>query len=277
MAGRLMKLSNFLASLNPGEVEVIVILDIYDPATSKELVELISSFPLLKIKFCRDYYGSPGAARNAGLEIATSEWVWFCDADDEPIIDIALNALKVVTDEYDALIFNYSKVDEISGIEYLNLGIHDRISICLNPGLWRMLVKKSIIQSHKFEKYLLGEDQLFILKTGVFHRKILFINEKVYKYSYGGKGHLVDRRDKTHDLFEVFKKTFFEIDRVDNAESKFVSLLALRQLLTILKIGPMRLRVLAFLLICRLSLKKPRSVLQLMITIPIFLKRQSLL
>lgn len=274
MAGKLTKFSNFLKSLTPGEVEVIVILDIYDSATTSELMGILSKLPLLKIKFCEDQFGSPGAARNAGLELATSDWVWFCDADDEPNISTVLKTLRNVPADYEILIFNYSKVDENSGTEILYLGSHDLISICLNPGLWRMVMRRDFIQLHKFENYSLGEDQLFLLKIGIFHCESLFVNENVYKYSFGGDGHLVDRRDKVHDLYEVFVTTFSEINRVGKAESKYVSLLALRQLLTIFKIGSSKMKILTFIHLCRTLFRKPTNILQLLFTTPTFLKRQ---
>ena len=274
MAGKLTKFSNFLESLTPGKVEVIVILDLYDSATTSELMEILSKLPLLRIKFCQDRFGSPGAARNAGLALATSDWVWFCDADDEPSIDTVLEKLTNVPAEYEILIFNYSKVNENSGIEILNSGPHDLISICLNPGLWRMLIRRDLIQDNKFEHYSLGEDQLFLLEIGIFHCKSLFIDKNVYKYSFGGLGHLVDRRDKVQDLYKVFVSTFFELNKVGKEESKYVSILALRQLFTILKIGSSNMRALILNHLCWSLFRKPRNILKLLSAIPIFLRRQ---
>lgn len=274
MAGKLTKFSKFLESLTPGEVEVIVILDIYDSATTSELMGIISKLPLLRIKFRQDRFGSPGAARNAGLALATSDWVWFCDADDEPNMDTILEKLTNVPAEYEILIFNYSKVNENSGTEIMNSGPHDLISICLNPGLWRMLIRRDLIQMHKFEHYSLGEDQLFLLEIGIFHRKSLFINKNVYKYSFGGLGHLVDRRDKVQDLYEVFVSTLIELNRVGKEESKYVSILALRQLFTILKIGTSNMKVSILIHLIWNLFRKPRNISKLLIATPIFLKRQ---
>ncbi len=277
MAGKLGKLSNFLATVEPGKVEIVVILDIYDTATSEELNKIISRFHFLEIKFCQDYYGSPGAARNAGLELATSEWIWFCDADDEPFIAPVLQTLTTIPAEIDAIIFKYSKVHEVNGAEYFSSGNHDLISVCLNPGLWRILLRKRIIHPFKFQKYSLGEDQLFILNIGIFRRKVLFVNELAYRYSFGGEGHLIDRRDKVGDLFDVFKKTVSEIKESKKEETKFVSLLALRQLLTLLRISSTKIKMKTILTILGLILKKPRHLVRIFAVIPIFLRRRGLI
>jgi glycosyltransferase involved in cell wall biosynthesis len=274
MAGRLLKFSNFLESVEPGKVEIIVILDMDDSATSQELEKILSGFPLLGIKYCRDYYGSPGAARNAGLELVTSEWVWFCDADDEPIIATALRALQTVPEEFDALIFNYSKVNEISGLEYVNPGTLDRISVCINPGLWRMLLRKEIIYPTKFQKYSLGEDQLFIINIRIFHRNILFINEIIYKYSFGGEGHLINRRDKVDDLFQVYKRTISAMKHSRKDEIQFMALIALRQLLTLLRIGPAKIKIMSISKIFNLFFEGPKILINIVAVIPIFLGRR---
>lgn len=275
MAGKLEKLSNFLESVEPGKIEIIIALDIYDPATSEELEKIISKFPLLEIKSCQDFYGSPGAARNAGLELATNEWIWFCDADDEPIIAPVLKTLKNIPAEIDVIVFKYSKENEVTGAEYFSSGNHDLVSVCINPGLWRMLLRKRIINSFKFQEYSLGEDQLFILNIGIFRQKILFVNELAYRYSFGGAGHLIDRRDKVGDLFDVFKKTVSEIENSKKEEVQFVSLLALRQLLTLLRISSAKIKMKTILNILGLILKKPRNLCQIFAVIPIFLRRRS--
>ena len=59
-------------------------------------------------------YGSPGIARNAGLRLATAEWVVFWDCDDAPIEENIFELILSVGDEYDAVIGSYVVVDQKS-------------------------------------------------------------------------------------------------------------------------------------------------------------------
>lgn len=274
MAGRFARFSNFLETIKPGKVELIVILDEYDVATSNELAEILSRYTLLQVKFLKGHFGSPGAARNAGLQIASCEWIWFCDADDEPNLDIMLKSIESTHEKYELLVFKYSKVNEISGAEILFSGAHDFTSVCLNPGLWRFLFRLDFIKTHKFENFSLGEDQLFLIQAGVFNSKALFIDQNVYKYSFGGNGHLVNRRDKVHDLLEVLIESLTALKKVGKEESKYISLLALRQFLTIIKVGSKKMKYLVLLQLLQTLKRNPSYIFKMISITPTFLSRK---
>lgn len=260
LAGRFSKLIGFLESLEPGQVELIIVLDEQDEATTQELDSIILKYDSLNIDYIKGHYGSPGYARNAGLELVNTEWVWFCDADDEPLANIALSSIYEAPNEVDAVIFNYSRVHEIYNREVCFPGALDQTSVAINPGLWRMVIKRKVINDTRFENFALGEDQLFIIDIKLFNQRLLFVPKVVYKYSYGGEGHLVDRRDKVDDLSKVIRKTFAALEKQEGSPLEALVILASRQVLTIMKIGSNKLRIETAVTILSHLLKNPKEI-----------------
>lgn len=243
MAGKLTNLKNFLRTLDSSVTECILIHDIQDENTSSELHQIISTSGAESLILKEGYFGSPGYARNVGLEMARGEWIWFCDSDDVPIFNIVITELFTGSVEVDTYIFKFSMVNELNGIEHENNEELDVLSVAISPGLWRIVFRKSSIEKIRFKNFMLGEDQDFILHSISNWKSAKFVPKVAYKYHYGGQNHLVDRRDRIQDLEIVLKRTFAFITSSRGQGEQFSSYLAIRQLITIIKIGNLRNRL----------------------------------
>ena len=79
MHGKLEKLESWLKEIKDLPIEVLLIHDKRDNDTSFELQVLLKKLQNRKIVFKEGVYGSPGMARNAGLEGVSNYWTCFLD------------------------------------------------------------------------------------------------------------------------------------------------------------------------------------------------------
>lgn len=77
------------------EIEIIVVNDGSTDSTEGVLENYCRKYPTI-FKIVTKENGGVSSARNAGLDVATGDWIWFCDADDY----IVRNGLSYVLDNF---------------------------------------------------------------------------------------------------------------------------------------------------------------------------------
>ena len=130
-------------------------------------------------------YGSPGIARNAGLRLATAEWVVFWDCDDAPIEENIFELILSVGDEYDAVIGSYVVVDQKSMKVIRTTRAFSDIDFFTGVGLWRMIFRRKVILGTTFSEIEWGEDSLFLVDLGLFDLRSLIAPKPFYRYYSG--------------------------------------------------------------------------------------------
>jgi glycosyltransferase involved in cell wall biosynthesis len=108
MAGKMNLLASWTIHTLDLNIEVIIIHDIGDLATGTELKKLIHENSLSNVILIEGRYGSPGFARNAGLEVATGEWFVFWDSDDRPLVNNVMLALSNASASDEIIIGNFN-------------------------------------------------------------------------------------------------------------------------------------------------------------------------
>jgi len=233
MAGRLGLLENWLYEVENLPVEVIIIHDIQDENTSNELREVIGRHKKSQIKLLEGEFGSPGAARNAGLDFQRRAWTAFWDSDDFPKVTVVLEGIRSANSTDDVVIGNYSinnggNVKQVKHFNRLDF-------VAVNPGLWRMAFKSELIKEKRFAPFRMGEDQLFLADLNLKSRDIHFSNKMFYIYYQDHPFQLTSSAIARKDVY----LPLFELQRIMDCNlelrNSFSEIIKFRLFLTLLR------------------------------------------
>jgi glycosyltransferase involved in cell wall biosynthesis len=159
-----------------GFFEFILVVDQLLPPKKSELLELENSFT----RIIHKYSGSPGISRNYGKAHAKGEYICFWDSDDEPKKQVIYNNIK--TREFDIYVFNYLIKNQDSKRQ-LVVNHHSKLINCFKtPAVWRMVFRNDETVVGSFGLNVCGEDQIFLLKSGILTKQVLFVEEIAYNY-----------------------------------------------------------------------------------------------
>lgn len=233
MAGKLNNFRSWINSVNQLPMNIVLVHDFAEEETSSEIRQIIASSPQTNIRFIEGVFGGPGMARNAGLLEATSEWVCFWDSDDLPNVDIAISMVNKAEIRDEVLIGDFQIMCADGKSEAQRISHRNEIqSIAINPGLWRMIFRRSSIGQLQFENNLMGEDQVFLAHYNLASRRIQFFNDLIYTYVRGTPGQLTFNQPAIDGILKSFQ-VLLRIFEVNSGKSaNFTSILILRTLLT---------------------------------------------
>ena len=144
-------------------------------------------------------FHSPGLSRNSGMKIALTQWVTFWDCDDTPDPAVILEEVKNVPLDADYLVGQFS----VNGKMTLTRNVYD---IALNPGNWRIVYRRSKLFDLSFVREPWGEDQLFVIESGILDSRIIFSPKRFYDYRVGTSTQLTSNKKNVSSLLAILKK-----------------------------------------------------------------------
>lgn len=200
------KLNNLKSSISelPLEgVEMILVDDFTSLDASLEIETLIAQSTAREVKLVKGNFGSPGAARNAGLSEATGDWIVFVDSDDRLYSrDLFDYLLPRPADQIQ--VFQFRKIDFTSGdiLEPLSQ-TYSTSDLVFNLGLWRMAFPAKFLNKANFHNLMMGEDILFFLDVFHDHPDVKFVSIHTYDYLIGLGNQLTSSVDAIEDLFNL--------------------------------------------------------------------------
>jgi len=249
MGGKLHFVRNWVEKISPNpQIEIILVHDIADTLTGEELIEISNTYR--NIRIIEGYYGNPGFARNAGLEICSGKLVVFWDSDDEPNVENFLLSLEVMRQcQSDLGVATYAVCNEITLLRrksnpWSNEFAKDFQSLALNPGIWRVIFSRELLSGIRFNPLRMAEDQIFLCEALIKARNVRFIDSLNYTYFTGSSQHLTRDSRALQDLLPAFKQTKELLKTNDRKDlSTFLNTVAARQLISGLRYGNQRTRL----------------------------------
>ena len=182
--------------------EFILIVDQPLAPTQVELSELENSHTRIIHKF----NGSPGLSRNFGTTFAQGEYICFWDSDDEPNKEVIHKALARKDLDFDVAIFNYT-VTNLDLETRIVIEHQSKIESCLRtPAVWRMVFKNQESVVGRFGINLCGEDQIFLLTSGLLTKKVVYFEEIAYNYLI----HSINQLSRNTQSAVGILKSYFE-------------------------------------------------------------------
>ena len=225
--------------INPGtkaDIEIILVLDTDDLEVAREIEELVASLPNLSLQVVQSSARNPGAARNLGMEKATSEWVCFWDSDDTGLVDQILSDVELGRqNQADLVVGRFTRITVSKDNEIIEEHTSREPTlegIYLNPGLWRIIFRRSFIQDYRFSDLRMAEDQVFIFGLLQKSPKILFSNSVSYQYYDYPSNQLTKSRNALDDLPHALELT---VKLYQNLPKRNLVIGILRQYLSTIK------------------------------------------
>ena len=164
-----------------------------------------------------DYFSSPGLARNRGLEIANRPWIAFWDFDDLPDPEKFLIMLQSTMADRNLVGVgaykiqqNGKQVQEQDVTFFRSESPRSLQELMINPGLWRWVFAREIIENVRFQALKRGEDQLFLAEISAFEYPITFSENTVYTYFIGDKNQLSNKKSIDHEML-IAARQFFNL------------------------------------------------------------------
>jgi glycosyltransferase involved in cell wall biosynthesis len=184
MAGRLGRLESWIRDAG-NRIEVIIVHDYRDQQTYEELLGLSKKY---EFKIINGTYGSPGAARNAGIEESTKDWIIFVDSDDFPeitnYIEMIRNAEILQCNVSVGSYFVKDSTTELKLWESIIPAAQKEQAkyLGIDPGIWRYAFKSEVITGIKFPNLSMAEDIVFLSQIYAKQPSIYLSGNIVYNY-----------------------------------------------------------------------------------------------
>ncbi len=244
MAGKFRNLEIWLPSAIEQNMQVILVEDLYDALTTKQLNSIVAKFGT-HIQVVRGEFGSPGAARNAGLKLASGDWVIFWDSDDIGYPNNVSEVLQSIEEKSELIVTSFSvKNWESNSLLETNLIKSQSgklLDIAERPGLWRILINKDLLRLIRFLPISMAEDQIFIAELNLLNPHIEYRNEICYTYFKGVPNQLTSNQDKMRDLkiSTEYLSGLIKLHPNDELVKEFY----VRQIVTAIKHGEIKIKV----------------------------------
>ena len=176
------------------DIEIIVVNDGSTDNTAQIATMYQEKYPNVFRIVTKENGGLP-SARNAGMDVAQGEWIWFCDSDDY----IKKNGLSYVLDHFvddsiDLCTFSsitldpialktFSETDEVTGRITFEGSTIDKYEKEYPTFVWDHLYRLDAIRDVRFRNVAMCEDVVFNLDVYMKNLRLRCTKTSVYRYT----------------------------------------------------------------------------------------------
>lgn len=209
------------------DFECIVVDDGSSDGTEKILDELAQNDGRLHIIHTKNR--GVGSARNLGVEAANGEWVLFLDGDDLLAPGALENLVKII-DRYpkeNLIRYGYKEfndgeeADDVArscnySVQNKLVDISSRIdSKDYYVFVWQFVFRRALIAGMKFERYIRGEDRVFVIQTLCSQDSFVATDDVCYLYRKR-QGSAVNSRASVQVLKDELSHRLDVVATIDN-------------------------------------------------------------
>ena len=193
----------------PKNFRVIFVHDVKSQDTAgKEITAMLSRLDPGNSIYIKGKYGSPGAARNAGLKKVTAPWICFWDSDDSPIPGEFLVMIENgVRNQSNVCVGKFEFKESQNQLQQIPSRGNSRVSVAMTPGFWRMAFTRESIGDVCFSNSRMGEDQLFLMAIDFGNLSWYRHDAVVYRYIVGVDSQLTNSKVNYTDLLDTFSNS----------------------------------------------------------------------
>jgi len=199
---------------NPGwDIKVIAVFDGTGTRKSNQNLRDIKDLDVENLVIIEGKFGSPGLARNAGLQESDAEWIIFCDADDSPKLHGIMTLIEEIKiSEIDTIVGSFEIGNMLNSSTSAKKLDHKRnflnyLSVSSTPGIWRFIFKNDSLTGLEFSDLKMGEDQLFLMEYFSKKRDIKFSENVIYTYNKGVEGQLTSKIESKREIVKCLSKS----------------------------------------------------------------------
>lgn len=269
------QLKEWLNSGTSREIEVILVIDSNDLNIQMEIDSLAKSLTEISIHVLSSSARNPGTARNIGLEKATSDWVCFWDSDDIGLVSQILSDVELGEKlQVDLVIGRYTQVSVNQKNEVTSESISPEATpeeIYLNPGLWRMVIRRTLIAQLRFPGLKMAEDQIFVFGLLQKKPKIRFLDSVSYRYFKYPANQLTRSKDALDDLPAAIR---YSSKMFGSEPNRLLAIGIIKQFFSALKYCSTIKKFVASREILKLSLLHPKFVIYCLANTSITLRKK---
>lgn len=240
MAGRMRELGEWLPHALDLGVQVILVHDEQDELTGQELRNLIKSLQNGNLNFIEDSFGSPGAARNAGKELAAGKWITFWDSDDSPSPENYIDAIANTDYKQFQVIIGGFVVINHKNQELIRVSVppshkNDQSKyFAQDPGIWRCIFYADLLDNIFFDNSRMGEDIKFLSEMSEKDSNFKFHKDIFYVYHMNFDGQLTQDVNFCSELSKVLP-SLAESMSTSNQNQEFRTIIYVKSLLALIR------------------------------------------
>lgn len=201
---------------------------VVNDASSDDSAEIVAEYARKdsRIKLITKPNGGEGSARNAGLAVATGEWVFFLDGDDV-MAPGALNALAKMVQTHPAeslFRFGYAEFDDGASFPSVKHSETTSSPIDISRAIafddycvyvWQFLFKRSLIEGMRFDRYKRGADRTFIVPVLCFRANAFVSTADIFYFYRKRQGSAVHSRPTVQVLKDELSHRVDVIQAID--------------------------------------------------------------
>jgi glycosyltransferase involved in cell wall biosynthesis len=221
-------------------IRVVLIVDQVSAVTNPQLEQISEKYTQGSKAFGikKGEFRSPGKARNEGFLFVETEFVTFWDADDLVNVEEVTRTLIKCAGDFDYIVGSYEIRNLNSGINLRVLASQPfpRLRVIHQPGVWRIIFRKSEVQNCSYGTSLIGEDQVYLANSGLFNSsRVFFSNLIFYSYFADVNGQLTSLREMNSALRVSILEILRTLSKSDLRVSAYKSLIVVRLMMSLFK------------------------------------------